>query len=79
MRLDEAISLILHELWLAQKKHPTFPDDPIYRAAILSEEAGEVAQAANNYVMHDGDIEALRTELAHTGAMVLRNLAHIDD
>ena len=79
MEKEEAINLILMELAKAETKHPAWPQDKVHQAAILAEECGEAVQAALNCHYHGGDIENLRTELAHTGAMVIRCLMHIDD
>lgn len=69
----------------AEKKHPTYPTDIVYRAAILAEETGEVVRAA--WDLHVGTVnnlsltqterhrEELKKELAQTGAMAMRMLA----
>lgn len=79
MKKDKAIESILMELAKAEVKHPAWPQDKVHQAAILAEEAGEAVQAAINCHYHGGDIEKIRTELAYTGAMVVRCLMHIDD
>lgn len=76
-RVDVGISAILAELSRAEDLHPDWPEDLIYQLAILSEEAGEAVQAANNHVHHRGDIEAVREELVQTGAMALRCLINL--
>ena len=68
------IKLIKTELKRAKKIHPVFPDDIVHQAAIVSEEAGEMVQAALNYYYHTGSIECIEHELIQTGAMVLRML-----
>lgn len=77
-KTSEAIGMVIDGLDEAEAKHPEFPSDPVHMAAILAEEAGEVVKATNNFYWHRGDIEEVRKELAHAGAMVLRMLLHLD-
>ena len=39
---------ICNELERAEANHPEYPDDLVYRASIISEEAGELSKAVNN-------------------------------
>lgn len=71
------VDAIFDELGRAQRLHPVWPCDTIHQAAILSEEAGEVVKAANNYVYHGGDMQQIRNELVQVGAMVVRMLANL--
>jgi len=77
MELHEALELFVRELRRAEVMHPEFPSDPIHQIAILSEEAGEAVQAANNYVYERGDREALEREVVESGAMALRVLMNL--
>ncbi len=63
---------IKKELKRAKSIHPNWPKDPIHQAAIITEEAGEVLQAANNYVYHTASQDKIREEVIQTAAMCLR-------
>jgi len=70
---------LTEELRRAEDLHPEWPTDLIHQIAIMSEEAGEVVQAANNLIMHkEGSIEDVRNELVQTGSMVLRCLKNLE-
>lgn len=73
----QAFSFVLSELRKAEQKHPTWPEDIVHAVAIMGEEAGESIQAALNYYYHGGDIELLKKELGHTGAVVIRCLKNL--
>jgi len=77
MKVCEAWDLIILELERAEIKHPVWPYDIVHGAAILAEEAGEVVKAALDVHYANGSIEALKLELAHTGAMAIRNLINL--
>ena len=68
------IILILEALKSAEKKWPNWVDDPIHAASIISEEAGELAQAANDFCYGDGTMEHMIEEAAQVGAMAIRFL-----
>ena len=77
-----AFDLIEAEFERALLLHPVWPDDRIYQAAIVAEEAGEALQAALN--LREGDphfdgatVTKLREEWVQTGAMVLRALVNL--
>ena len=73
------IRSIISELSRAEKVYPDWPTDMVYQASIMNEEAGEVVQAVNNFVMHNsGSIKDIHDELIQTGAMVLRCLKNLD-
>lgn len=78
-RLD-SVSAVLDEfrveLHRAEAKFPTFPTDPIHAATVVSEESGELAQAALQLVYEGGTREAMRKEAVQMGAMALRFLLH---
>ena len=72
---------ILCELKRAESIHPVWPNDPIYAAAIIGEEAGEVIKAVNNAVTgkKDGKDSDYRTEAVQCAAMCLRFLKNLDN
>ena len=74
--LAQAVGLLVEELHRAVCLHPTWKRDPIHAAALISEEAGELVQAANDFYDSGSrsEWEHMRQEAAHTGAMVLRFL-----
>ena len=70
----------------AKKLHPDWPRDPVHAAAILSEEVGELVQAANDFkwspLTSIGNTEEYRTrmreEVIQVAAMAIRFLNGID-
>jgi NTP pyrophosphatase (non-canonical NTP hydrolase) len=75
-----AITKIIDELKKAEKKFPGFPSDIVHCSAILSEEAGEVAQAALDFYYGRSDnSDKLIKELTHAGAMAIRFLIRVLD
>jgi hypothetical protein len=78
MNNQQVVLFVMDEYYKAIAKHPIWPDDIIHQSAIVAEAAGEVVKAVNDYHWHDGDIESVKTELAHTGAMCIRMLANLD-
>ena len=77
MNLPLALTQLVNEFNRAGSLHPIWPTDIIHQAAMVAEEAGEVVRAANNHKWHGKPIEEVRTELAHTGAMCIRMLMHL--
>lgn len=77
MTHDDTIDLIFHELRMAEKKHPGWPEDPIHGVAIMIEEAGEAMQAALDLHYRNAPIADLRKEHAQTRAMAIRALLHL--
>lgn len=75
------IQEILFELRRAESIHPVWPNDPIYAAAIIGEEAGEVIKAVNNAVTgkKDGKDSDYRTEAIQCAAMCIRFLKNLDN
>lgn len=75
----EASLLIRHEVDVACKKHPLWPGDYVYGAAILAKESGETIRAALQYSLeHSGEAgENILTEAVQTGAMAIRLVAHL--
>jgi len=77
MKTHEAFQLILNEYEIAMELHPHWPSDLIHQISIMAEESGEAVKAALDHVYHGGDIEDVRTELIHCGAMVVRCLMNL--
>ena len=69
---------IIQELERAKAKWPEWPTDPIHAASVLSEEAGELVQACNDFCYSSGSIEQMELEARQVGAMALRFLENID-
>lgn len=78
MYVHEAQGKILSELDDAQKKHPTWPTDPVHAVTVLGEEAGELQRAVLQAVYEGGSIDEVRKEAIQTGAMVLRFLISLN-
>lgn len=76
---DEAVILsdVMAELHRAEKKFPTWPDNIIEQAAIVSEESGELIRAALQVKYEGGNIEDCRKEAIQTAAMCIRFLKHL--
>lgn len=73
----DSFNEIEKEIERAKIKFPLWPDDPIHAASVLSEEAGELVKAANDFVYHDGSRVEMVKEAIQIGAMVVRFLDHI--
>ena len=73
--MDAILESVITELDLARAKWPDWPVDPVHAAAVVSEEAGELVQAANDFCYSGGDSERMRAEAIQTVAMGLRFLA----
>ena len=69
---------IIQELEKAKAKWPAWPTDPIHAASVLSEEAGELVQACNDFCYSGGSAEQMEIEARQVGAMALRFLENID-
>ena len=76
---ENCLQPLLYELRKAEAKHPGWPDDVVHGAAVMVEEAGESMQAALDHFYRPSlfTLDALRKELAQTGAMCIRMLAHL--
>ena len=73
--MDAILESVIIELELAKAKWPDWPVDPVHAAAVVSEEAGELVQAANDFCYSSGDLERMREEAIQTVATGLRFLA----
>ena len=69
---------IIQELEKAKAKWPAWPTDPIHAASVLSEEAGELVQACNDFCYSCGSVDQMELEARQVGAMALRFLENID-
>lgn len=58
----------------AETKFPNWPTDPIHAAAIVSEEAGELPQAALKYTYEGGDIIEIQKEATQVAVTAIRFL-----
>ncbi len=76
-RCKEVVKLVIHQLSRAVKKHPAFPTDIVHIAAVVTEEAGEVAKAANHCYESNESIFNVEGELQHTAATCLRAMLAI--
>ena len=82
-RIVKALAEILLELEWAEKKHPVWPADPVYAAAVVNEEAGELVQACNNHTEgrktkgRDSMLMA-GIEASHTAVTALRFKMHME-
>lgn len=70
---------ILQEMKKAIAKHPVWPNDAVSRAAIVSEEAGEVIREANHIREGHGNPKALRLELIQTAGVCIRMINIMDN
>lgn len=77
---------ILAELKRAKKKHPQWPDHIVARAAIVSEEAGELVRASLNFKYEapgwmdkERWKEEMKKEAIQTAATCMRFLEALSD
>jgi hypothetical protein len=70
----DAFEAIAQELHRARRLHPVWPGDPIHAAAIVSEEAGELVKAVNDWMTGKGMLLRVIAECVETGAMAIRFL-----
>lgn len=84
MQAQNIIADILHELKVAKKKHPNWPDHVVAQAAIVGEEAGELLQAAlqakyePNSKEPSEHLEHMRKEAIQTAAMAIRFILNLN-
>lgn len=79
---SEIISIdhIVDELVRAKSIHPQWPYDPVHRAAIVSEESGELVKATNDFVTgKTTSMLDMQSEATQTGAMAIRFLSYFFD
>ena len=76
----KAQTAIDRELWKAIEKHPYWPVDILHGLAVIQEELGEAFQEGLDITyFNNGNTDNLKKELAQTGAMCIRMLAHIEN
>ena len=73
------IGKIVDEVERASAKHPNWPEDIVYAAAIVAEESGELIRAAVQHEMESefGCIEEVTKEAVQTAATCIRLLEHL--
>lgn len=72
MQKSSAIKLLTDELTKAKNKFPTFPTSMVEAVAVMTEEAGETTQKANEYNWEGASKDEVLKEVIQTGAMALR-------
>lgn len=65
---------IIIEVNRAETKHPNWPSDQVYAAAIVGEESGELMRAAVQYQMEGGEKNEIKLEAIQTAATCIRLL-----
>lgn len=70
----DAFEAILDEFHRARRIHPVWPGDPIHAAAVVSEEAGELVKAVNDWMTGKCDRLSVGFEAIQLGAMAVRFL-----
>jgi len=84
MAMDENIYNVLEAIFLelgkAEERHPFWPTDKVHAAAIVTEEAGELLQAANSYEeTADKDyLNDMRKEAIQTACVSIRFLLNLE-
>lgn len=74
-KFQEKYGLIEKELTKAREKHPNYPQNNMFKqVAIISEEAGEIAQAVLQYYDEGTSLEEVEKELMHTIVTCIRML-----
>lgn len=80
-KLNEVIDDITNEVASAQRKFPSWPDDPFHALAVINEECGELNKAVLQHVyeptkkVEDDDI---RDEAIQLAAMAIRFVMSLD-
>ena len=69
-----AVGVAVRELLRAKRKFPEWPTDLIHRAAIVTEESGELVRATLQHRYENGKASACVEEASHTAATALRFL-----
>lgn len=72
--LAVVLAEIRDELARAKSKHPRWPEDPIYAAAIVGEESGELTRAALQHKFENGLAANMRIEAIQTVVTAIRFL-----
>ena len=73
---DNYFGRMMGELCYAEQKHNSWPGDSIHASAILTEEAGKLTQACNDYMYGNGqeeqNLERMQEKVLRVAAMALR-------
>lgn len=77
MNINDVRTKIGEERERAEKLHPDWPKDIVYRAAIVCEEAGEFLKAVLDYKSNKGSADDVIKEAIQTGAMIERFLINV--
>ena len=72
--IGQAALDVVKEVVDARLKHPSWPGDVVYAAAIVQEESGELMRAAVQNAMEGGTIDACDKEAIQTAATCIRFL-----
>lgn len=79
MKIETVLAQVMNEIDRAEKIHPVWPRNHIHQCAVVSEESGELLQAALNHDEHKGSKRQMITEAVHTAAMAIRFLKNIEE
>ncbi len=79
MKIEKALAFIMAEIERAEKLHPVWPYDNVKAAGVVSEEAGELIRACNNYDEYKLDRKNIITEAVHTAASAIRFLKNFNE
>ena len=77
-KIKSEIFEIQKALFDAESKYPDHCVDIVHAVAIMSEEAGESVQAANDVKWSNGSIDHLKNELRQTAAACIRVLINME-
>jgi len=75
---QKALLLVGLEVERAKAKHPKWSTDNVYRALIVCEEAGELAQAALQHAEEGGELSRVGKEAVHTAATAVRLIEELN-
>lgn len=81
--LSNTESAVLHdimkELRNAESKHPSMGQDMVHRAAVVSEESGELVRATLMHHYEKGKLSDVRKEAVQTAAMAIRFILELQE
>lgn len=77
MTNQEAVKLVLAEVYSAETKHPHWPKDPIHASAIVCEESGELIRASIQLEYEGGVRDAVFNEAIQTAATCIRLIKNL--
>lgn len=79
MNTQSVIDEVLQELDRAHLKHPTWPHNLFHRMAILTEEIGELNQAAVQHVDDGAPQDRIRKEAIQVATVAIRLIMSLPD